>query len=129
MRDVILITPNWYGLNSIKETLPKELVSIVDEPESRLTVILNESNETIEFVLDNSIIQYYDEPEELEALTIVGDAPKFFLIHFKNIEQMKKLLEFVANRSDVLIDNDFGIIEDGVSFVRRCKESPGWDWV
>ncbi len=128
MRDAILIVPKWFGINNIKEVLPKELVSIVNEEDNSLTVMLKVSTETIEFVLDDSVFQYYDEPVELEVLTLVGEAPKFFLIHFKDIEDMKRLLAFVANRYDVLIDNDHGIIEDGISFVRRCNESPGWDW-
>lgn len=75
-----------------------------------------------------SLADHYDEPEELKALERAGLSPNFYAMHFKDLEKAKLLVKLIANRLDVLVDNDFGLIEEGEKFVRRCEETPGWDW-
>jgi hypothetical protein len=129
MRDIVLIAPAEYGLNTIKSKLPEGCSSVINEEEGRLVVKINNSENVVEFARDDSVSEYYDEPEEINALAAVGASPRFFLVHFKDIEQLKLVLLAVANRPDVIIDNDFGLIELGDKFAERCKASPGWDWV
>jgi hypothetical protein len=129
MRDIILIAPKSYGFNSIIEALPKQLHVIFDEAEGRLSVRRNESGHFVEFNIDNSVSEYYDSPDEMEKVASIEGGAQFFLVHFKDVDDLKFVIKAVANRSDVLIDNDFGLIESGRDFVRRCEKSPDWDWL
>lgn len=129
MRDIVLITPQSYNIESIRNALPQKMHVCVDNSEERLVVRLGEFDSFVEFKVDNSISIHYDEPEDVEIISSVGEAPRFFVVHFKNIEDLKFVIKTVANRLDVLIDNDFGLIEAGSDFVKRCEKFPGWDWV
>jgi len=129
MRDIVLIAPQSYNFESIQKALPKQVQVIFDNSGNRLVVKWDERKAFVEFELDNTVSDYYDEPEDVDRISHLGECPRFFLVHFKDIEDLKFVIKSVANRSDVLIDNDFGLIEAGNEFVRRCEESPGWDWV
>jgi hypothetical protein len=128
MRDIVFISSAGYGLREIRDALPEGITSIFDEENDRLVVRIGRSENVVEFVRDDSVGEYYDEPQEIAALAYVGAAPQFFVVHFKEIEQLKLVLFAVADRRDVVIDNDFGIVESGDKFVLRCKDSPNWDW-
>jgi len=129
MRDIILVTPAEYDLASIKRNLPAGANCLLDDVECRLVVALDGADDVVEFVSNKALSEYYDDPHEIELLSSMGSSPNFFIVHFKDIEHLKLVIISVANRPDVLVDNDFGQVESGDEFARRCKASPGWDWI
>ncbi|EKK4083641.1 hypothetical protein PNF79_004357, partial [Cronobacter dublinensis] len=52
----------------------------------------------------------------------------FYMVNFKNISFLKKILAEVAGKDNVVIDNDFDLIIRGSDFVEICKKKPDWDW-
>ncbi|WP_447915721.1 hypothetical protein [Delftia acidovorans] len=128
MRDVILITPQAYGIEAIVKSLPENTSYLVNSEEQRVTVYLLGTELSVEFIIDESMINYY-ENEEIDLIKKIIKDPKFIIVHFKKIEALSYLLNFVANSKDILIDNDFGIIESGLDFLQRFKENSDWDWI
>ncbi|WP_333906454.1 hypothetical protein [Delftia acidovorans] len=128
MRDVILITPQAYGIEAIVKSLPENTSYLVNSEEQRVTVYLLGTELSVEFIIDESMINYY-ENKEIDLIKKIIKDPKFIIVHFKKIEALSYLLNFVANSKDILIDNDFGIIESGLDFLQRFKENSDWDWI
>ena len=129
MRDLIIISPYEYGIETIKNNLPDSVSSVFNEEEQRLTVSFKNSNDQIEFKLDNSLRIHYESPEEIETLANLGASLNFILVHFRDINQLNVLLKSFANMNTVLIDNDFDELETGDKFVQHWKDDPSWDWL
>lgn len=128
MQNIIFVTTNQYDLDLVQKALPSNLPSFLyEEIEKRLHVIV-EGEEYVRFIQDDTLSEYFDEPHEIKALTLLKTKPIFYNVIFKDIEKLKLVLFSVANRADVLIDNDFGIIELGNKFIERCKKISNWDW-
>jgi hypothetical protein len=129
MRDIILIAPNDFGLGKIRDLLPLGVDAFIDNEEGRLSVAAVSPDGSLEFVHDDSLSEHYLDSDEARSLDCVGPSPKFYLVHFRSIGQLKRILTSVANRPDVVIDNDFAVMEPGNVFVERWSSSPDWDWV
>jgi hypothetical protein len=129
MRDIIIISPHEYGIEKIKYNLPSGVSSVFSGEEERLTVNFKNSENQIEFKLDNSLRIHYEEPEEIEVLANLGSSLNFIIVHFKDISQLKTLLTALSDLDSVLIDNDFDALETGVDFVAHWRDDPSWDWV
>src|SRR5690606_4273639 len=127
MRDIALITTATYGLEAMQQTLPRDVSSFIDQDEQRLVLQDDNIDNFIEIARDDSIGDYYETPAELAALEKLPGTPRYYLVHFKNIERLKRVLREIAIRDDVIVDNDFGMLEPGAEYVRRCAASPGWD--
>lgn len=80
-------------------------------------------------MLDASLSEHYEEPEERARVSSLGRDPNFFLVNFKSTKFLGQVLAHVVDRSDALVDNDFGTIESGREFVQRFRERSDWDWI
>ena len=74
-----------------------------------------------------SLAQHYED-EEGEEIRPIGDDPQFFLINFKDIANFRDLISSISI-NNLLIDNDYGLIEPISSFVIRWQQNPEWDWI
>lgn len=128
MREVILVTPRDFGLQSIFSELPKSLEASINEAEGRISISSNDNDGFLEFHFDESMKIHYQTTDELNSIAAAGQFPNFYTISFRNIEKLRSVLMLVANRHDVVIDNDFGIIERGDRFIERWGRNPDWDW-
>lgn len=127
MRDMILIVEKGFDL--------KEIVSKFNESEElRLVVDANlmsieelRTKDFIQIEKVDEVSEYYDDDE---GDVFAGDIPnpEFYVIRFRNIEFLKSILIRFADRTDVYLDNDFGLILRGDEFAHFVKNRPQWDW-
>jgi hypothetical protein len=69
------------------------------------------------------------EPEELSSIVRLIADPVFYVLDFSDIRLCKELLGSIANRADILVDNDHGVLLPGSEFVRLLQSRPeDWDW-
>lgn len=127
MRDVFFVAPSSYNLQSIERSIPPNWRVVASDSE-RLFVEKIGSADGIEILSDDSILGYYDEPKELDAIQRLGAGAKSFVIHFKQVDDLKELLGAIADRDDLMIDNDFDGPMIGSEFVAKFKVNPLWDW-
>jgi hypothetical protein len=127
MRDLFLVTPLAYDLEAIASRLSVEFKTTFEPIEGCIWIRVYDSHIRID--RDQNVVQYFDEPEEIEALKIVGPSPNFFWIQFREIWALSRVMFLIADRSDVVIDNDHWLIEAGDKFIERWKQDPSWDWV
>lgn len=128
MRDIIMITPNGYDVEYIREMLPSDLDSNIDENDNMLSVAMPFDRRFVQFRVSNTIEKHYEGQEKAFILNTAGPSAQFFIVHFKIISDLTPILLKVANRSDFIIDNDNGLIERADEFIRKLVEFPDWDW-
>src|SRR3954468_9866786 len=68
------------------------------------------------------------EPEEASRILTLISEPTFYTLDFSDITLCKELLLAIADRSDILIDNDHGVLLPGSEFVRVLRSQGDWDW-
>jgi len=134
MRDLILITNPEYGLDEFESVLKQNISNIatINKNSGQVSIEFKKNNELFGEIMqieENPEVEQFSEPEELAAIKEVVAYPRFYFIHFKDIEHLKLILKYLANRSDVLVDNDHGLIPIGKDFVKMCEDKIGWDWV
>lgn len=58
-----------------------------------------------------------------------GKRDKIYILYsYINLDLVKQVLVVIADNSEFIVDNDFGVILTGNQFVARIKEEPNWDW-
>lgn len=122
MRNIILILPN----NNFPLSLPSSEYKIIKEEDS--VWIKNIQGKFVELVHDNHIAIYYDNEELKKIKDIVGEKLNFYLVNFKDISFLKEILFKVADKDNIVIDNDFDLILKGSDFIEICRENNDWDW-
>lgn len=127
MRDVVVILPRSFGLRELAQTLATSPFEVVGPSEGRIAVKLND--EVVQFVYDQTLLEHYEESEELSLIASLGNEPNLFLVNFKSTLSLGQVLACTVDRPDALVDNDFGRIEPGSDFVRHFRERPDWDWI
>lgn len=112
-----------------------ELASLFEDDED-FRIVTDQNRIFIERLPDRDFIDiekaegvsaYYDD-EEGEVFKDKILEPEFYIIRFKNIEFLKFVLLRSLDRSDIYLDNDFGLILPGAKFLAMIKQRPGWDW-
>jgi hypothetical protein len=126
MRDIVVALSNTVDLNQLARTLIASSFQVIGPLEDSLDVRLD--GDTVQFVHDQSLLQQY-EPEERTLLAPLGKDPNLFLVSFKNTASLGKVLAYIVDRPDAIVDNDFGVIESGADFVKRFRDVPAWDWI
>lgn len=121
MRDAIIIAPSGIDLEGIAASILEAQSISGGGEETRLRLGNAEMRQ------DQSLAQHYED-EDGEKISSVGENPQFFLINFKDIADLKKIILSIS-MSNLLIDNDFGLIEPVSSFASRWQQNPEWDWV
>ncbi|CCJ72746.1 hypothetical protein BN137_2115 [Cronobacter condimenti 1330] len=90
--------------------------------------IENDQGDFIELVRNDQLLDYYDDDEIKKIRGLIDGELIFYMVNFKNINFLKKILAEVAGKDNVVIDNDFDLIIRGGDFVEICKKNPDWDW-
>ncbi|EOC3058620.1 hypothetical protein ACINJI_000181 [Cronobacter dublinensis] len=90
--------------------------------------IENDQGDFIELVRNDQLLDYYDDDEIKKIRGLIDGELIFYMVNFKNINFLKKILTEVAGKDNVVIDNDFDLIIRGSDFVEICKKNPDWDW-
>ena len=126
MRDVILITGQRFDLDSIKNRIHEGAFDVILE-DDRLSIQDVVTRNLVQIERDHNLASYYDDQEGDVFKSVIAD-PAFYLITFKDINLLKRVLGMALNRADIFLDNDFGLIHTGQQFVNTFAQRPGWDW-
>jgi hypothetical protein len=62
----------------------------------------------------------------LEA--VQGESPYRLMLDYSDVDLAKKILEVIADKPNIIVNNDFGTVLPGAQFVARIREDRGWDW-
>ncbi|ALB62737.1 hypothetical protein AFK62_09575 [Cronobacter condimenti 1330] len=122
MRNIMIITADDLLFRSFRDLKYK-----VIEGESNVW-IENDQGDFIELVRNDQLLDYYDDDEIKKIRGLIDGELIFYMVNFKNINFLKKILAEVAGKDNVVIDNDFDLIIRGGDFVEICKKNPDWDW-
>ncbi|MFW0824452.1 hypothetical protein QMT27_04335 [Cronobacter dublinensis] len=122
MRNIMIITSDDLLFRSFRDLKYK-----VIEGESNAW-IENDQGDFIELVRNDQLLDYYDDDEIKKIRGLIDGELIFYMVNFKNINFLKKILAEVAGKDNVVIDNDFDLIIRGSDFVEICKKNPDWDW-
>ncbi|EOI3545797.1 hypothetical protein ACMSZT_000551 [Cronobacter dublinensis] len=122
MRNIMIITSDDLLFRSFLDLKYK-----VIEGESNVW-IENDQGDFIELVRNDQLLDYYDDDEIKKIRGLIDGELIFYMVNFKNINFLKKILAEVAGKDNVVIDNDFDLIIRGSDFVEICKKNPDWDW-
>lgn len=132
MRDLVLVTNDHYSLDDMKNILEKNITNPVVHQNEKC--IWLEFKEEGEFFGEHVQIEETSDPEYLYESSELNDFKKtllslqFYYVSFKDINHVKLVLKFIADRDDIFIDNDFGLILSGKDFIKMCEKNPNWDW-
>lgn len=127
MRDIILIAPKNFNLSELASPFEGDAAFRIVTDRNRLSIEKLQEKEFVEFEKADDVSAYYDD-EEGEAFKNDILEPEFYIIRFKDIEFLKFTLSQSLDRSDIYLDNDFGLILPGAQFLAMIKQRPGWDW-
>ncbi len=127
MRDIILIAPKDFSLSELASAFEGDPAFRVVTNGNRLSIEELQGREFVEFEKADDVTAYYDD-EEGDVFKNDILEPEFYLIRFKDIEFLKFALSQSLDRSDIYLDNDFGLILPGAQFLAMIKQRPGWDW-
>lgn len=129
MRWVILAVRDETTLEDFRSALSPQFKTLVSE-ESRSITTRSESDihsyVCIHHCSDEAVS--YDEPHELDALRVLSDNPQFYLANYCEISFLRDVLSQLVQGVEMIIDDDYGIIEDGKVFCSRWLENPDWDF-
>ena len=127
MRDVVVALPRDVGLHELAKSLADSPFEVIGPSDGRLVV--QSDGDFVQFLHDQSLSEYYEDPRELCLLATLGSAPNLFLVSFKSARLLGQVFAYAVDRSDALVDNDFGEIEAGSEFVNKFRNNPDWDWI
>ncbi len=68
------------------------------------------------------------EPHEIGSILRRIPDPHFYCLDYSDLAFCRELLKDMVNRSDVLVDNNHGILCSGTDFVGMLLDRPDWDW-
>lgn len=128
VRDIILITPNDFNLNELACCFDRDYNFRITSDLHRITFEDLQERHFVGIEKQEYMTDLYAEDEESEIFKNVIPEPDFYLVTFKDIESLKRILLRSLDRPDVYLDNDFGLILPGNEFSNTLRRRPGWDW-
>jgi len=132
MRDLILITDDSYRLDDMQNILKKNITNTpVHRGEKCIWLEFKKEGDFFGEhvkIIKGSDVECFYETDELDNFKKTLLSLQFYYIHFKDINHVKLVLKFIANKDNVFIDNDFGLVLPGKEFIKMCEEKPDWDW-
>ena len=128
MKYILLISSRNYGLNEMSRSIPNESVVSLNLEDKELNIKVPGASRNIIVANVGSELHDFDEDERKFIQSNIND-PEIYTVDYKELSDLKMLLNFIANRDDVLIDNDFGVLTTGKKFLHYCNNHPEWDWV
>lgn len=123
MESVLIVAKSVFG--SVVTSVIGQIGDVSSDAEG---VIAVESGGSRLFFCRNDSVWGELEDERIAQFRRLLTDPVIFTIDYHDIKFCKKFLALVANRSDVVVDNDFGTVLPGSSFVELLASRPEWDW-
>ena len=111
-----------FAVKSALDNQP-DLNIIIDEEE----ISIENEGEFLEIRRADEIGEFYDDDEK--SIINYFNERKFYIVGFRSIEFLKRILIAIVDRADIYVDNDFGLMLPGNEFVMLLKSRPGWDWL
>ncbi len=124
MDSVIIVTPRSLELEQLRRTIAA--VYRVDNASNGRLVI--ESDGRRAYLGADERIADEMSPEEISHIQRRISEATFYTLDFSDIGFCRELLIAIADRDDVLIDNDHGAVLPGSEFVRVLRSQGDWDW-
>lgn len=123
MDSVVIVADEYVG-NQLFQSIVR-LPSIEFATNGR--IVLHERGGRVYFGRDDHVGNEF-EAAQLDAIRNHVEEPAFYVIEFSDIQACRRLLLAVANRPDILIDNDHGLLTTGTLFIQQIQARPDWDW-
>jgi hypothetical protein len=124
MDSVIIVTRRSFEFEQLRQAIPATYR--VDDAGNDRVVI--ESGGRRAYLGPDARIVDEMEPEEASRIADMIPEPIFYTLDFSDISLGKELLVAIADRGDVVIDNDHGVVLSGSEFVRLLRSHGDWDW-
>jgi hypothetical protein len=123
VESVIIVAPRDYdvefrarlGERAVRPKGPSETLT-VDDGRRRV------------YVSRNRFVQQELEPARLRQITALVPTPVFYTLEFIDISLCRAVLLLLADDSELVVDNDHGVVLAGSEFVRVLRSQPDWDW-
>ncbi|AZZ92395.1 hypothetical protein EUZ85_17360 [Hahella sp. KA22] len=128
MKDFIIFTPSHVVLNNISLLFSgKEYFMSVDHAE--IYISKKENKESFFKIRDiPSIIESYDSEELDFVYENISSSFNMYLCNYRSVEFAKHIINIIAKKISVVVDNDFDQLMTGEEFLRRTMQEPDWDW-
>jgi hypothetical protein len=124
MESVVIVAPKVVTLESLIACVPTGFrVENVDDRRYLVT-----SGASRMYVDIDPYVEGEMEPGERAWILSRIPDPIYFVLNYSDIELCKRLLVALVDRSDVLVDNDHGVVCTGSEFVSLLEARPTWDW-
>jgi hypothetical protein len=123
MESMIIVTHRGCELEELRRSIPDEYH--VDDAAHGIVI---ESASQRAYLTLNADLRDELEPEELALILSSIHDPVFYTLDYHDPEFCRQLLLAIADRADVLVDNDHGVLLSGSEFVRILRSQPDWDW-
>lgn len=124
MESVVIVAPKECTLEHLRRRIPTGY-AVGDASDGRL--IIQSAGRRAYFGVDARVVDDL-EPEVAARIKEAVATPVFFVLDYSDIALCKELLATLADRPDVLVDNDHGVVVPGSEFVQRLRREPEWDW-
>jgi len=124
MDSVIIVTGRGFDLGQLRRAIPPTY-TVNDAANDRIVI---ESGGRRAYLGADARIEDEMEPEEAARIWGLISEPTFYTLDFSDISLCKELLQAIADRSDVLVDNDHGVVLPGTEFVQVLRSQGSWDW-
>jgi hypothetical protein len=124
VESVIIVAERGFKLEELRDAIASRL-RVADAAFGR--IIIENGDQHVHRGRDDRIVAEM-EPDELARLRSTMTEPVFFALDFSDIHLCKDLLTAIADRTDVLIDTDHGVVLSGADFVKVLRSKRDWDW-
>jgi hypothetical protein len=124
MESIIIVAKRGFELEQLRRAIPSEFS--VDEAANGRIVIERDGRRA--YLGTDALVVDELEPEEASRLLRMMPDPIFYTLDFSDISLCKELLIAIADRSDVIVDNDHGVVLPGSEYVRILRSQIDWDW-
>lgn len=126
MQYVILISNPSYRLTNMKDMIGKNMDVYLNEKDGILSVKAKEGDIIIRRA--DEVLHDFDE-SEIRILESSIKFPETYLVNYKDVDDVKRVLKLIANRTDIFIDTDTGLFMNGEEFNKISATRPGWNWL
>jgi len=124
MESIIVVVPSNVSLELALEGVPSTWKV---EPSGQDRFVVSSDGRRAYISVDPSLMDELESDEQDSVLKLVP-SPTFFVVDYSDIGFCRELLSAIADRPDVVVDNDHGVLCPGSTFVSMLRERPLWDW-
>ena len=124
MDSVIIVTKRDFALEQLRRTIPSSY-NVNDAANE--CIVIERGGRRAYLRADARVADEMESEEASRVLGLIAD-PIFYTLDFSDIDLCKELLLAIADRGDLVIDNDHGIVLPGSEFARVLRSQGDWDW-